>query len=624
MSALDLLSEAFNATGNVTSEGVINQLGRPSLDPLSLLVRETVQNSWDARILTWGGVRFEVDAWTPSATQLDVLRNVIFAKLPDRLPLRAVLAEEALPDDPPDSDATLRLLAISDRGTIGLGGPTRADVASDPGQPRDFVDFLRNVGLPPDRPMTGGTFGYGKAALYLTSRARTICVYTRWKSPDGFQSRFQAAGLGSAHTTPSENGVAAALLTGRHWWGRLVDGVAEPVLDDEADGIAGGLGLDVMTGSETGTSIVVVGPYLDGLGLDEAIEVIVAACLWNFWPKMLPDADGNIPVSFGASSEGRPHPIPPPGDYPPLHGFVEALRRLDAGAPDDDEMGFVRRIASQRPRRLLGLLSLCKVPARPRLGTGARQPPAPFEGVAHHVALMRQLRLVVKYVEGPRLPIDAVEYAGVFVADGSVDEIFKSAEPPTHDDWIDSFVELRNDRTAIHVADREIRAALDGFALPGVDESGVGGGAVAALARELAGLLPGLDGPGSEVEQYDPPGPSRARVRRARVRIVDQAGPALDGTVPVITVRFDVTHSPETAGTTVEARAAVALDGGELETDAPIGAPAPQVLGWRSPSGQRSDGERVFIAADDAGVWEVRVAGVPNAMIGIDLHPVVT
>ena len=91
----------------------------------------------------------------------------------------------------------------------------------------------------------------------------------------------------------------------------------------------------------------------------------------------------------------------------------------------------------------------------------------------------------------------------------------------------------------------------------------------------------------------------------------------------MVTARFEVTHAPETAGTTVEARAAVALDGGELETDGPLGAPAPQVLGWQSPGGIATAGSQVFVAADDVGVWEVRVAGVPDAVIGIDVHPVV-
>ena len=54
MRRLDLYSEPFSPNGNVTSEGVLNQLGRPDLDIHSLLVRETVQNSWDARERQWG------------------------------------------------------------------------------------------------------------------------------------------------------------------------------------------------------------------------------------------------------------------------------------------------------------------------------------------------------------------------------------------------------------------------------------------------------------------------------------------------------------------------------------------------------------------------------------------
>ena len=119
---------------------------------------------------------------------------MVFAEVPERLPLGPVLRGERLASDDEDHPGGLRLLAISDRGTIGLGGPTRADVASGPGVPRDFVDFLRNVGLPPDKPMTGGTYGYGKAAAYIASRARTIVVHTRWPSPDGLESRFMGAG----------------------------------------------------------------------------------------------------------------------------------------------------------------------------------------------------------------------------------------------------------------------------------------------------------------------------------------------------------------------------------------------------------------------------------------------
>ena len=38
-----------SATGGLAAEGVINQLGRPDIEPLEVLVREAVQNCWDAK-----------------------------------------------------------------------------------------------------------------------------------------------------------------------------------------------------------------------------------------------------------------------------------------------------------------------------------------------------------------------------------------------------------------------------------------------------------------------------------------------------------------------------------------------------------------------------------------------
>ena len=54
----------------------------------------------------------------------------------------------------------------------------------------------------------------------------------------------------------------------------------------------------------------------------------------------------------------------------------------------------------------------------------------------HHVALMRNAELVVKYLAGAVPVVAKVGYAGVFKCAVDVVSAFKAAEPPTHDDWV--------------------------------------------------------------------------------------------------------------------------------------------------------------------------------------------
>src|SRR5689334_16197814 len=117
MDSLRLYSEPYSPTGNVTSEGVLNQLGRPKLDILAVLVRESVQNSWDARLIDNPPLRYGIAGWTLSSSQRELLNNRIFRERLLGSELDSVLS----------NSNDLHVLAIYDRGTEGLGGPTRAD-----------------------------------------------------------------------------------------------------------------------------------------------------------------------------------------------------------------------------------------------------------------------------------------------------------------------------------------------------------------------------------------------------------------------------------------------------------------------------------------------------------------
>ena len=188
---LDLQSELFSATGGAAAEGVSNQLGRPRADRFTLLIREAVQNSWDARIASAGGVAFHVDGHLLDRSARQALATQVFADVPAAVDVRArLLAGSDFP-----------VIAVSDFGTRGLSGPTRGNIVPQPGELTNFVDFMRYIGRPPNRAYAGGTYGFGKAAYFLASSLKTICVHTRFRNGHGVESRFMAAALGRQFET---------------------------------------------------------------------------------------------------------------------------------------------------------------------------------------------------------------------------------------------------------------------------------------------------------------------------------------------------------------------------------------------------------------------------------------
>lgn len=496
MEHLFLHSERVSPTGNVTSEGIINQLGRPKLGLLETLVREAVQNSWDAKdSVSDKPVTFGITGWTLNTKQREVLQKRIFKCCPsgNYLPLLNYL----------QSAAKLTALAIFDRGTVGLGGPTRADVSNSDNGPRNFVDFLRNVGQPPDKQLAGGTYGFGKAAFYRASSTRTILVHTRCQYDGNLESRFIAAALGVPFT---KNGVR---YTGRHWWGIENEDIeiAEPITGKSADRLADFLNMPVFEEGERGTTILVLQPILEDesdqlrlIGTEQrrspkqALNQMAEYLLWYFWPKMLAH-DGDRPaMQFVVSWEGEQIHIPDPANYQPLHGFVEAMRRLkgdksDGGSPLRHQ---ILDIASQRPKQHLGRLSLQQffTSDEHKFDTG-REPL--FNNLTHHTALMRTPELVVKYLPGDHLQNKQFGYAGVFITDEEVDSVFADSEPPTHDDWVSRSLEERGHRTFVNVAVRDIKQGMDSFAKPGgVRTNGSPLIPLGAFSNRLGGtLLPG-------------------------------------------------------------------------------------------------------------------------------------
>jgi hypothetical protein len=623
MKALDLQSEAFPPTGGAAAEGVQNQLGRPKADRLSVLVRESIQNSWDARLPEQLPVRYQIDGYELSDRSRKALAEYVFAHSPTGMSVTTRLS----------SALAFPVLAISDFSTTGLGGPTRGDQVPEEGESTNFVDFLRYIGKPANRDHAGGTFGFGKAAYYLASRLRTVCVYTRFRKGTHVHSRFMATGLGPQFET---KGREARRFTGRHWWGRkAADGIVDPVVEGEADSIATLLGDVGRRPDSTGTTVFILEPDLEGAGLAEALHAMGETVLAYFWPKLLDGANGEPSMEFSVRLNGVERRLPSIAKRPAFVLLGSAFRAALMPDKVSSEVQ-VEEIISLRPKKKLGNVAIArKLAGAP---SGIKSEPSPvdeasalsfLQGGIHHIAVMRAPHFVVKYIEGPAVPYEQIEYAGVFLVDPAVDTAFARSEPPTHDDWAPDLLSDQSEKTFVRVAQRRLRDVVETYLAPTTHE-----GADAHLhslgnfALRLGALIPGVLPPRSSRPSRTTPfgtgaGAAKGRAGKEpaeRFEVLVEGEPSLeliDGLAAMV-VTFRVEGRP---GSRVRVHAiprVLTADG--FESEPPRGEDRPRIVAWAV-----GEGKRVAERADTCDLtpgdtfYKVAVTVPPDTMISLSL-----
>ena len=159
VAVLQWIPEEFPKSGGLSAAGFAKLLGRPQLDPLAVLLRETAQNSWDARQNEKLPVGFTIEGWDLEPSEVEGLRDAVFLEAGRA---RGTGLNEALGSD------ALRAFYIYDRNTIGLGGPLQAGDES-PSDVYDWADFVLNIGKANLATGTGGTYGFGKTIAYIAS-----------------------------------------------------------------------------------------------------------------------------------------------------------------------------------------------------------------------------------------------------------------------------------------------------------------------------------------------------------------------------------------------------------------------------------------------------------------------
>lgn len=654
-------SQPYPPEGASAAEGIRNQLGRPELDLFTILVRESAQNSWDAR--SAGSVEpidYRIDLWTVGPAHTGAWRKFLLADAPastENFPLSETLRR-----------GSVRVLAVSDRGTRGLGGPTRADRAV--GAEHDFVSFIRNIGEPRDTALGGGTYGFGKGIFYLLSRPGTVLVYSRCLTTEGnYETRLIGCALWKSYVVAEPEGDRR--YTGRHWWGDTTGTVVEPLVGQEAESAAQRLGLRAFGPQETGTTVIVVDPNLDDLLPAAAADYLAETITWHLWPKMISSGDRGPAMKFSVTCDGIPHPVPNPREIRPLNMFVAAYEVMSGPEGGDLEC--------LRPRRHLGRLGLVKR-IMPPLEPSRASRMLDIEDLVHHVCLMRQAELVVTYYPGPKPPSVNQGYAGVFRADEAMDEIYARAEPPTHDAWNPQSIE-RPGSTFVQTTFRRINEALDRLlTLGGVARSGASNVALGAASSLFSGLVGGAWGIGGATDYSKPgstvtrapksigvegsvsrptrggPGPDTATAgtgptaadetataddfeagelsltedqgsggalprRRPRVQYVGDPFYDDEGEESVLVQEFRL---PVLGAQRVRIDLAVTLPGtGGRETDPPIGASMPELVGWEDTEGHLYVSEALVIEGSES-VWRAVVRPAPDTMteIGIKVEAV--
>lgn len=590
---MKLFSEKMSPTGTINLNAIQKLFATTELDDISVFVRETAQNSWDARKEKDSRLGIDLDYKVRKVSEelQKAFDNVFFADA----------TSEIKDKIQPYTREGQTFLIVQDKGTIGLAGPT---IATEKGTNNNYVDFLLNIGQEHNDATSGGAYGFGKSVFFRASAAKTILIYTRTRNVDNeLESRFIGVTL---HKTPGD-----VEHTGRHWWCEpsVANGqsIPRPIIGKQADGLGELLGIKSHDGDETGTSIAVIGPEFESLkraGQNHLDSRLLAECLaeaMNFWywPRM--EGGGAQDGKLCCKVWHEDNQVTP-FDYvetAPFKAYRECLSVIQKAVSSGGNSG-VKNNAFRQFHEIkyhynrVGYLCLIKSARVDRQLFKSRIVNADTgdvmshllgpilwktgneEATSRHVALVRSPGQVIQYLKLPECSDSFMEYSGVFFlypGEANGDELLQSftkSEPAAHDRW-----ESNNNTGPVANTLNKIREIVREFARPESQGATSSASGLGKVSTSLASLWSYGEGSGGlRVKK----GGGGGAGSTSKIKVKPSKLFAIDG-VNYVSIQFS---AAELAGwsATVKATVKSVLYGGGNDEISNNEEGSPRLIGW--------------------------------------------
>lgn len=445
MSELEWVFDPVPPSGRRSGGDPASYVFKPDIDAL---VREVIQNANDQRV---GEAPVQVDF---NLRELSDVQKQAFLEAADwdRLEqhLHGVAESKTLINGQVASTlkeiarGSLFVLQVQDRGTKGLTGTEDGT--------GNFGALCKHVLVTNDeKAAKGGSYGLGKAVLWRFSALSTVLFGSVYEDEQGVRTSRLFGNTGLPYHLAEDSSWDGPGFFGQR--SEVANGARAESLrtGDQVD-----ISRDLLTGRSDdygrGTTAVVVGfsePAVEARRpLPEVAHDIAAAASRWFWPRIV---DGTLKVVANAYSgvdliesvEATPDLVD--------NGFIDATalpvtgdRALSAGdvVEREIEIRVPRKNDDPTPGHVTGSISLRLI------RTGEDD-----DAASSSIALVRGAGMVVKYYKERRLPLSNGGYRAVLLAgarhgsddsDGKIEEFFRSAEPPAHDEWIHSTNALKS------------------------------------------------------------------------------------------------------------------------------------------------------------------------------------